>query len=87
MRIVLKCVFLAMCVFVWNVCDKFVLPLVGNLMAMEQMNHSIDSTLWIQVYSYYNKYSYLALILFALLLFGEELKNIFNTKEKRNEEI
>lgn len=58
-------------------------PYIASSLAMLQMYSTVDSSFWIQMYSYLNNHTYLVFIVFAILLYNKDIIKLINfTKEK-----
>lgn len=84
---IIKIVFWLIFVTVLNVLTTSINPIITNYMALNQMYNTIDSSLWIQIYS---RLSFLYPIFIGLLLYltlHNEVKKIYkHLKEKINNE-
>ena len=87
----IKIIIFIVLVFLYNMLKQFVSPLIANKLAMNQMQNTIDSNLWIQLYTYFSNYSVLIFIVIAILLFNKDIVNLINKnnnkKENQDEEI
>lgn len=88
----IKIIIFIVLVFLYNMLKQFVSPLIANELAMNQMQNTIDSNLWIQLYTYFSNYSILIFIIIAILLFNKDIVNLINKnnnnkKENQDEEI
>ena len=87
----IKIIIFIVLVFLYNMLKQFVSPLIANSLAMNQMQNTIDSNLWIQLYTYFSNYSVLIFIVIAILLFNKDIVNLINKnnnkKENQDEEI
>ena len=86
----IKIIIFIVLVFLYNMLKQFVSPLIANELAMNQMQNTIDSNLWIQLYTYFSNYSVLIFIVIAILLFNKDIVNLINKnnkKENQDEEI
>lgn len=90
-----KIVLFVVLIFLYNILKQFISPLIENDLAMNQMHSTVDSNLWIQLYTYLSNYSILIFIVIAILLFNKNVINFINKikendkseeKEKMNEE-
>ena len=70
-----KIVLFVVLIFLYDVLKQFISPLIANDLVMNQMQSTVDSNLWIQLYTYLSNYSFLIFIVIAILLFN---KNIIN---------
>lgn len=86
----IKIVVFLVLLFLYNALNQFISPLIANDLAMNQMQNTVDSNLWIQLYTYFSNYSILILIVIAILLFNKDIINLINKinkkKEKKDEE-
>lgn len=87
----IKIIIFIVLVFLYNMLKQFVSPLIANSLAMNQMQNTVDSNLWIQLYTYISNYSILIFIIIAILLFNKDIVNLINKnnnkKENQDEEI
>ena len=85
-RIKIKLIILVFIAFVYKAVEQTLLPIVANKLAMNQMYHTLDSSVGIQVYSYAVNYAKVALAIFIIVLFNREVREIIKkVKEKMNE--
>ena len=70
-------------ILLYNTLNQFISPLVSNEMAMYQMQNTIDSNLWIQLYTYFSNYSVLIFIVIGILLFNKNIINFIKEKKKK----
>ena len=87
----IKIIIFTILVFLYNMLKQFVSPLIANELAMNQMQNTIDSNLWIQLYTYISNYSILIFIIITILFFSKDIVNLINKnnnkKENQDEEI
>lgn len=87
----IKIIIFIILVFLYNMLKQFVSPLIANSLAMNQMQNTVDSNLWIQLYTYISNYSILIFIIIAILFFSKDIVNLINKnnnkKENQDEEI
>lgn len=87
----IKIIIFIILVFLYNMLKQFVSPLIANELAMNQMQNTIDSNLWIQLYTYISNYSILIFIIITILFFSKDIVNLINKnnnkKENQDEEI
>ena len=87
----IKIIIFIVLVFLYNMLKQFVSPLIANELAMNQMQNTIDSNLWIQLYTYISNYSILIFIIIKILFFSKDIVNLINKnnnkKENQDEEI
>ena len=87
----IKIIIFNILVFLYNMLKQFVSPLIANELAMNQMQNTIDSNLWIQLYTYISNYSILIFIIITILFFSKDIVNLINKnnnkKENQDEEI
>lgn len=84
-----KIVLFVILIFLYNALKQFISPLIANDLAMNQMKSTVDSNLWIQLYTYFSNYSILIFIVIAILLFNKNvisLINKFKDKKEKNDE-
>ena len=72
-------------ILLYNTLNQFISPLVSNEMAMYQMQSTIDSNLWIQLYTYFSNYSVLIFIVIGILLFNKNIINFIKEKKEKDE--
>lgn len=83
----IKIIIFIVFVFLYNILKQFVSPLIANELAMNQMQNTIDSNLWIQLYTYFSNYSILIFIVIAILFFNNDIINLINkNKKEQNDE-
>lgn len=90
-RLITKTIVLAIIIFIYkivmNIIEPIVAPLITNELVMNQMNNTVDSNLWLQLYTYAINYAWVGLIIIIVALYCREVLEIFDLiKEKRNEE-
>lgn len=86
-RIKIKLIILVFIAFAYKAVEQILSPIVANKLAMNQMYHTLDSSVGIQVYSYAVNHAKVALAIFIIVLFNREVREIIKkVKEKRNEE-
>lgn len=87
-----KIILFVVLIFLYNALKQFISPLIANDLALNQMHSTVDSNLWIQLYTYFSNYSILIFIVIAILLFNKNVINFINKikendkKEKKDEE-
>lgn len=82
-----KIVLFVVLIFLYDVLKQFISPLIANDLIMNQMQSTVDSNLWIQLYTYLSNYSFLIFIVIAILLFNKNIiKLIKKYKEKGEQE-
>ena len=82
-----KIVLFVVLIFLYDVLKQFISPLIANDLVMNQMQSTVDSNLWIQLYTYLSNYSFLIFIVIAILLFNKNIiKLIKKYKEKGEQE-
>lgn len=85
-RIKIKLIILVFIAFAYKAVEQTLSPIVANKLAMNQMYHTLDSSVGIQVYSYAVNYAKVALAIFIILFFNREVREIIKkVKEKMNE--
>ena len=82
----IKIVVFLVLLFLYNALNQFISPLIANDLAMNQMQNTVDSNLWIQLYTYFSNYSILIFILIAILLFNKDIINLINKINKKKGE-
>lgn len=84
----IKIIIFIVLIFLYNMLKQFVSPLIANSLAMNQMQNTVDSNLWIQLYTYISNYSVLIFIIIAVLFFNKNIVNLINKnkKEQKDEE-
>ena len=86
-RIKIKLIILVFIAFAYKAVEQTLSPIVANKLAMNQMYHTLDSSVGIQIYSYAVNHAKVALAIFIIVLFNREVREIIKkVKEKRNEE-
>lgn len=80
----IKIVLFIALIFLYSILKQFVSPLIANDLAMNQMQSTVDSNLWIQLYTYFSNYSFLIFIVIAILLFNKNVINLINKYKKEN---
>lgn len=81
----IKIVIFVVLILLYNVLNQFISPLISNEMAMYQMQSTIDSNLWIQLYTYSSNYSVLIFIVIGILLFNKNIINFIKEKKEKDE--
>lgn len=85
-RVKIKLIILVLIVFIYKAVEQILSPIVANRLAMNQMYHTLDSSVGIQVYSYAVNYAKVALAIFIIVFFNREVREIIKkVKEKMNE--
>lgn len=89
-RLIAKTIAVAIIIFVYKVVMNFieplVSPLIANELAMNQMQNTVDSNLWLQLYTYTTNNAWVGLVVIIVVLYFREAFEIINLiKEKRNE--
>lgn len=82
----IKIVVFLVLLFLYNALNQFISPLIANDLAMNQMQNTVDSNLWIQLYTYFSNYSILIFIVIAILLFNKDIINLINKINKKKGE-
>lgn len=82
----IKIVVFLVLLFLYNALNQFISPLIANDLAMNQMQNTVDSNLWIQLYTYFSNYSILIFIVIAILLFNKDIVNLINKINKKKGE-
>ena len=86
-RIKIKLIILVFIAFAYKAVEQTLSPIVANKLAMNQMYHTLDSSVGIQIYGYAVNHAKVALAIFIIVLFNREVREIIKkVKEKRNEE-
>lgn len=67
---------------VWAIFSATVDPIVVNELAMLQMGNAVDSSMWIQVYSFAKNYEPVWFFALALILFLKEICVLFEKGDK-----
>lgn len=81
----IKIIIFIVLILLYNILYQFISPLVSNEMAMYQMQNTIDSNLWIQLYTYFSNYSVLIFIVIGILLFNKNIINFIKEKKEKDE--
>lgn len=85
-RIKIKLIILVFIAFAYKVVEQTLSPIVANKLAMNQMYHTLDSSVGIQIYSYAVNHAKVALAIFIIVLFNKEVREIIKKlKEKMDE--
>lgn len=85
-RIKIKLIILVFIPFAYKAVEQTLSPIVANKLAMNQMYHTLDSSVGIQIYSYAVNHAKVALAIFIIVLFNKEVREIIKMlKEKMNE--
>ena len=79
----IKIIIFIILVFLYNMLKQFVSPLIANELAMNQMQNTIDSNLWIQLYTYISNYSILIFIIITILFFSKDIVNLINKNNNK----
>lgn len=87
-RIIIKTVWLILTLIILQGIDSIWSQQIANYLALQQMNNTVDSSVWIQGYTYFSNCKYLIIIAAALLYKNEirELINFLRKRLKTNEE-
>lgn len=81
----IKIIIFIVLILLYNILNQFISPLASNEMAMYQMQNTIDSNLWIQLYTYFSNYSVLIFIVIGILLFNKNIINFIKEKKEKDE--
>lgn len=79
----IKIIIFIVLIFLYNMLKQFVNPLFANSLAMNQMQNTVDSNLWIQLYTYISNYSVLIFIVIAILFFNKDIVNLINKNKNK----
>ena len=79
----IKIIIFIVLIFLYNMLKQFVNPLIANSLAMNQMQNTVDSNLWIQLYTYISNYSVLIFIVIAILFFNKDIVNLINKNKNK----
>ena len=82
----IKIIIFIVLVFLYNMLKQFVSPLIANSLAINQMQNTIDSNLWIQLYTYFSNYSVLIFIIIVILFFNKDIVSLINKNKKEQKE-
>ena len=82
----IKIIIFIVLVFLYNMLKQFVSPLIANSLAMNQMQNTVDSNLWIQLYTYFSNYSVLIFIIIVILFFNKDIVSLINKNKKEQKE-
>lgn len=87
-RTLIKTIWLILTLIVLQGVDNILSQQIANYLALQQMNNTVDSSVWIQGYTYFSNCKYLIIIAAALLYKNEirELINFLRRRLKTNEE-
>ena len=69
-----------------NNIESSISPIITNSLALNQMNNSIDSHLWFQLYTNLSRYLWLVKLLLVIMIFGSDLKRLLNVLRGINNE-
>lgn len=81
----IKIVIFVVLILLYNILNQFISPLISNGLAMYQMQSTIDSNLWVQLYTYFSNYSVLIFIVIGILLFNKNIINFIKEKKEKDE--
>lgn len=81
----IKIVIFVVLILLYNILNQFISPLISNGLAMYQMQSTIDSNLWVQLYTYFSNYSVLIFIVIGILLFNKNIINFIKEKKGKDE--
>lgn len=81
-----KIVLFVVLIFLYDVLKQFISPLIANDLVMNQMQSTVDSNLWIQLYTYLSNYSFLIFIVIAILLFNKNIINLIKKYKEKGEQ-
>ena len=81
-KTVIKTIWLILTLIVLQGVDNIWSQQVANYLALQQMNNTVDSSAWIQGYTYFSNYKYL-IIIAAALLYKNELRELIDFLRKR----
>lgn len=85
-RVKIELIILVLIVSGYKAVEQILSPIIANKLAMNQMYHTLDSSVGIQVYSYVVNHAKVALAIFIIVLFNREVREIIKKlKEKRYE--
>jgi len=89
-RLIAKTIAVAIIIFVYKVIMNFIEPLISPLITNElvinQMNNTVGSNFWLQLYTYISNHAWVGLVIIIVVLYFKEVFEIINLiKEKRNE--
>ena len=79
----IKIVIFVVLILLYNILNQFISPLISNGLAMYQMQSTIDSNLWVQLYTYFSNYSVLIFIVIGILLFNKNIINFIKEKKEK----
>ena len=89
LKVVVKfCIFVVF-IFAFNVIGQTIIPVSQNQIAMMQMENTVESSMGIQLYSYIKDFSWVVVVIIAIMMFKKEIKIIFNKIKEifKNEEL
>ena len=75
--VIKKCLFIVIIFSIIALINDSITPIVSTQMALKQMSNSIDSNMWIRVYSNLQNYSFVFYIAIFVLVFLKEIKKLF----------
>lgn len=90
-RLIVKTIIVAIIVLIYKIVMNFieplVTPLITNELVMNQMNNTVDSNFWLQLYTFATNNAWVGLVVIIVILYCREVLEIINLiEEKRNEE-
>ena len=81
-KTVIKTIWLILTLIVLQGVDNIWSQQIANYLALQQMNNTVDSSAWIQGYTYFSNYKYL-IIIAAALLYKNEIRKLINFLRRR----
>ena len=81
-KIIIKTICLILILIILQGVDNIWSQQIANYLALQQMNNTVDSSAWIQGYTYFRNYKYL-IIIAAALLYKNEIRKLINFLRRR----
>lgn len=72
-KYIIKAFFVAVLCMISEIIETVIRPIINNSLAMLQMQNSVDSSAWIQIYNIMYNYRFIVIIGVCLLLFHKEI--------------
>lgn len=86
-KYIIKAFFVVVLCMISEIIETAVRPIINNSLAMSQMQNSVDSSAWIQVYNVMYNYRFIVIIGVFLLLFHKELNWVIQKIKKYSTEM
>lgn len=81
-KIIIKTMWLVLTLIILQGIDNIWSQQIANYLALQQMNNTVDSSAWIQGYTYFSNFKYL-IIIAAALLYKNEIRKLINFLRRR----